>query len=175
MPFEDLADDYENFDASKSAPPADRCDLWEIYSPPRIGPVIRALKGRCRRSIDLTTFWDLRKADMQHCLLADVMSQRPRFAIMGPPCTLFTNLIFSNWFRMEKAIREQRLKEAVTYADISCWIAMWQNRAGDYFVIENPEGSQMWTRPNAPPWNYGFPVLQLLFEGLLAGVNLFPC
>ena len=172
MPFEDLADDYENFDASKSAPPADRCDMWKIYSPPRIGP-IRALNGRCRRSIELTTFWDLRKADTQHCL-PDVMSQRPRFAIMGPPCTLFTNLIFSNWFRMEKAIREQRLKEAVTYADISCWIAMWQNRAGDY-LIENPEGSQMRTRPSAPPWNYGFPVLQLLFERLLAGVNLFPC
>ena len=34
----------------------DRCDLWEIYSIPRLGPCIRELGGKSRRSYDIQHF-----------------------------------------------------------------------------------------------------------------------
>ena len=158
MPFEDLAVE------SGIAAPLGRDHLWEIYSPPRIGPVLRALGGRCKRSVDLGNFWNLADPGSQHCLLSDVLAMRPYMLMMGPPCTMFSMLVFSNWLRMERSEREARLAEACTFADVTAWLADLQIQVGDYFAIENPEGSQIWSRPNASlqqvlklpsaiPWN----------------------
>ena len=148
MPFPDLDQPISN--ANNEEKPCSRDHMWEVFSPPRIGPVLRKMGGRCSRSIDCKNFWDLSKPDIQHCLLSDVATRKPFFLMLGPPCTMFGTLIFSNWFRMVKEAREERLREAVMLVDVSAWLCTMQAERGDYFALENPEGSQFWTRPNAP-------------------------
>jgi hypothetical protein len=72
----------------------------------------------------------------------------PFMLIMGPPCTMFCSLVFSNWFRMPQEIRVPRLREAVMLADVAVWLATLQVDRSEYYVLENPEGSQLWTREN---------------------------
>ena len=145
MPFEDL----EDLLATSTAPAMERRDhMWEVFSAPRVGPVLRSRGGRCSRSIDLSNFWNLTRSDIQHCLLSDVITRFPYLLMMGPPCTMVCSLVFSNWFRMDKVERERRLHEAVTLIDVAVWLATIQERRGLYYCIENPEGSQLWTRPN---------------------------
>ena len=75
-----------------------------------------ALQCLCSRSIECKNFWDLTKPDIQHCLVSDVAPRKPYFLMLGPACTLFGALVFSNWFRMGKEAREERLREAVMLA-----------------------------------------------------------
>ena len=63
MPYLDLSPMYLG-----QTPPLsnhDRCDLWEIYSMPRLGPCIRSLGGQCRRSYDIQHFWDLASTEFR--------------------------------------------------------------------------------------------------------------
>lgn len=98
MPFTDLAPLMQN-------PPNthldQRCVLWEVYSPPRVCPLVRDLGYRARRSIDTKSFWDLNLPDIQHALLNDLFSLRPFFTLLCPPCTYMSPLMFSNWNRMD--------------------------------------------------------------------------
>ena len=79
VPFDDLVAKV----AGAFPPPAlastmaQRDHLWEIFSPPRVGPVIRRMGGRSTRSVDVKTFWNLRDAKIQHQLLSDVITLRP--------------------------------------------------------------------------------------------------
>ena len=75
---------------------------------------------------------------------------RPFLLMMGPPCTMFSQLVLSNWFRMDEAQRTRRLEEACGLLDMCVWLAEIQCEHDDYYVIENPEGCQMWSRPNVP-------------------------
>ena len=79
VPFDDLVAQV----AGAFAPPmtastaSQRDHLWEIFSPPRVGPIIRSMGGRSSRSVDVKTFRNLRDAKIQHQLLSDVISLRP--------------------------------------------------------------------------------------------------
>lgn len=57
MPYMDLLPQFQGKMPLPDA--AQPCDVWEIYSIPRVGPVIRTLGGFSRRSYDLRHFWDL--------------------------------------------------------------------------------------------------------------------
>lgn len=91
-----------------------KAGFWEIFSPPRVVPFVRGLGGMGLRSVDLETGWDLLDDGHIKNLLDDMHQARPRFVFLSPPCTYFSQLMFSNWWRMDKDIREQCLRNAVT-------------------------------------------------------------
>ena len=168
-----------------------RCHFWEIYSRPRIAPLVRELGMRSLRSIDVTwlstvgffqpvsfciicmcwkppqglkkclrfsrelenievdNFWDLRDPKIQHMLLSDLVSLKPFFTMLSPPCTHLCQYMFSNWGRMDALTKYELLHQAIGHIDVSCWIAMVQLATHSYYCIENPEGSQAWNRDNA--------------------------
>ena len=167
MPFTDLNMHYH----SPPIPNNDtRCAFWEIFTQPRVAPVVRRRGGRSKRSVDIEMgkFWDLTSPDVQHCLLSDVCLLRPFFVMMSPPCTMVCQLVFSNWFRMDPVERNARLREALLFFDVCAWIASFQQVSGGYYCIENPEGSQAWKREAAPQLKH-----QLWCKSCSAGFSLF--
>jgi hypothetical protein len=127
MPFTDLQDLMAN-------PPSvhldKRCALWEIHCPPRICPVVRRLGGQARRSIDLNTFWDLSKPEMQHSLTHDLYNLRPFCTFLCPPCTYLSQLMFSNWGRMDPIQKDANLCDALAQIDVAMWVAQFQRDSG---------------------------------------------
>ena len=69
-----------------------RCDLWEIYSCPRMGPVMREMGGKSARSYDLVHFWNLNEEGYQRVLIQDVALCRPKFLMLSPHALLCASL-----------------------------------------------------------------------------------
>lgn len=128
----------------------DRCDLWEIYSIPRLGPCIRELGGKSRRSYDIQHFWDLAKEDYKRLLIQDICVLRPKSIMLCPPCRMVSLLMASNWSRMKSSEKFLSLQEALSHLDMCMWLAKHQIHHKDYFAFEHPQGSLAWSRDSAP-------------------------
>ena len=148
MPFDDIACLVEQ--AKSQVPPDCRCHLWEIFSPPRVGPMIRQLGGRSTRSIDLKTYWNLSDPEIQRQLLQDVISLRPYCLMLSPPCTHLCKMMYSNWGKMPLASREQSLQQAILFMDIAVWLCELQLELKAYYVLEHPAHALSWQRANVP-------------------------
>lgn len=121
--------------------------LWEVYSVPRLQPIMNSLPGgKCRRSFDLKTFWDFREPDYQRALLQDIVSLQPLCIMLCPPCTYVCQLMHSNWSRMKSKKRTINLVDACGHIDFSMWIASLQHQHQRYFAFEHPSGSLAWDR-----------------------------
>ncbi|CAE7444301.1 unnamed protein product [Symbiodinium sp. CCMP2592] len=146
MPFDDIASLADQ--ARSQAPPDRRCHLWEKFSPPRVGPMIRQLGGRSIRSIDLKTSWNLADPEIQRQLLQDVISLRPYCLMLSPPCTHLCKMMYSNWGKMEPVSREKSLEQAILYMDIAVWLCELQVQLQAYYVLEHPAQALSWQRRN---------------------------
>lgn len=125
----------------------DRCDLWEIYSMPRLGPCIRSLGGQSRRSYDIQHFWDLASGDYKRLVIQDLSLLRPKFIMLSPPCRFVSLLMASNWSRMARISEKMLcLEEALGHLDMSMWMAGFQLIHKALFAFEHPIGSLAWTR-----------------------------
>ena len=143
MPYSDLA---EAMTQVKPVDPNLQCSLWEVYSIPRLGPILRDMGGTCRRSYDLKNFWDLKEPAFQRTLLTDVSILQPRALMLSPPCTWVSMLMHSNWARVAPAKRVLSLLEALSHIDFSMWLASLQYDQHRLFVFEHPGGSIAWER-----------------------------
>ena len=143
-PFHDIESILKN--------PRQPCDeslvdtLWEVYSVPRLQPIMNKLGGRCRRSFDLKSFWDFREPYCQKDLLLDLASLQPLAVMLSPPCTYVCQLMHSNWQRMDPKKRVINLQDACGHIDFSMWIATYQYQNDRYFGFEHPGGSLAWDR-----------------------------
>ena len=150
MPYSDLASMY------LGEPPLrpsnhERCDLWEIYSVPRLGPCIRELGGQCRRSYDILHFWNLANSDYKRLLIQDICLLRPKALMLSPPCRFVCLLMASNWSRMKNvAEKMMNLEEALGHIDLAMWLAQFQILHDAIFAFEHPQGSLAWDRDSAP-------------------------
>lgn len=144
MPMEDLAQQWQN----PRPPPGwdTRCVLWEIYSVPRFGPVLRSLGGTSRRSYDLLNFWNLSMDNYRRTLLQDVSILRPLFLALSPPCTFVCPLMASNWPRMRNHKKYMCLQDAFDHIDLTAWLATFQVDTRAYFGFEHPDKSLAWGR-----------------------------
>ena len=150
MPYLDM---HSMFYGHHPTPVSDdvRCDLWEVYSVPRLGPCIRELGGKSRRSYDIQHFWDLAKEDYKRLLIQDVCLLRPRSLMLCPPCRFVSLLMASNWSRMKNiAEKMMNLEEALAHLDMSMWLAKFQILHDAFFAFEHPQGSLAWSRASAP-------------------------
>lgn len=152
MPYEDLRELHAN-------PPQiqpQRCSLWEIYSLPRLSPMMREIGGRSLRSYDLKHFVDLSQKDYVRLLLQDVALYRPYYLSLSPPCTKVCQLQASNWKRMKGTRKKYMdLEEALGHIDLTMWLATFQDDTGSYYGFEHPEKSLAWKRESVTmtKWN----------------------
>lgn len=126
-----------------------RCHLWELFSAPRLTPVMRQLGARARLSYDLKHFWDLGQESFQRAICQDILILRPLCVVLSPPCTYVCQLQHSNWKRMKNENKLLTLTEALHLIDFAMWVAMIQLKLGHFFVFEHPAGSMAWGREAA--------------------------
>ena len=151
---------YTDLDAlmttQRPVDPFMQCTLWEVYSIPRLSPLLRELGGTCRRSYDLRNYWDLKEERFQRTLLQDVSILQPRALLLSPPCTWVSQLQHSNWQRINAVKRVLNLLEALHHIDFSMWLAKLQDDHNRWFIFEHPGQSLAWERESASCLPFGF-------------------
>ena len=129
-------------------PPCDRHHFWEIYSPPRVAPVVSKHGKTAPRSLDLKTGWDLTNPEdllnMQH----DINLNRPCCVMVRPPCTALHWGLGSNWTRMTRERREQKCTTGIYHLDVSVSLMKFQVDHNNFYIFEHPEKSLCWQREN---------------------------
>ena len=143
IPWPDVIDMIETISEEPHASLRDH--HWEIFCPQRVGPLVRERGYRSSKSIDLKTGWDLNDDNVQRQLFIDLVRERPYFVLLSPPCTYFSNLMFSNWSRMG-AEKYGHVHFAVRQLDFCMLIADFQEKSGGYYVFEHPATAQSWNR-----------------------------
>ena len=144
MPFEDLLPLYRG---EVKTPDGKRCDLWEVFSIPRLGPVIRKMGGQSLRSYDLAHYWDLSEDRYMRLMIQDFGLLKPKFIFLSPPCRYLSPLMHSNWPRMRNYQKKiMSLTEGLHHLDLSMWVAGFQISQGALFALEHPDASLAWSR-----------------------------
>ena len=129
-------------------PPCDRHHFWEIYSPPRVAPLVSNHGKTAPRSLDLKTGWDLTNPEhllnMQH----DINLNRPCCVLVRPPCTPLTVGMWNNWAQMTKECREQKCTTGIYHLDVAVSLMKFQVDHNNFYIFEHPERSLCWQREN---------------------------
>ena len=129
------------------------CDVVELFSPPRVGPVAEARGLRQGVAMDKLTEvkdggpWDFDKPEDRRRGQEVIRELRPRLLIGSPPCTWFSVMQNMNCGKMdpeEVRIGTEQGRVYLRYAVDRYWEQM---EAGRYFLHEHPAGAWSWSEP----------------------------
>ena len=122
-----------------------RSNFWEIFSPLRIARELRFHGMLGTRAIDKLNGWDLsEELDHWTTMLSELLTHRPYFTGLEPPCTYWSTLMSSNWFRMPVAVREARANNALWLLCLACAVAQYQVANNGFYFLEHPKKSTAW-------------------------------
>eukprot|EP00959_Pyramimonas_sp_CCMP1952_P223220 4666707-Pyramimonas_sp.AAC.1 len=125
----------------------DQDHAMEIFSPPRVAKKMKELGLRCSISADLETGWDLGTHYMRQSLVAHVKASKPQVMILSPPCTFFSCVMASNWYRMERVPRENLFLQALQLLEFCCLLMDMQLSEGRHVIFEHPYRAMSWQHP----------------------------
>ena len=123
-----------------------RYAFWEIYSPPRVSLHLNHDRI-CFKNFDLETGWDML---IHWKLFFDTYLSalpRPHVLLMCPPCTPFSALMHSNWWRMAVETREQKLREGLWHLMVTCALITYHVKCGGFYIFEHPDKATSWSVP----------------------------
>ena len=84
---------------------------------------------------------------MRQNLIAHVKARKPQVMILSPPCTFFSCVMASNWFRMEKLSRENAFLQALQFLEFCCLLMDMQISEGRRVIFEHPFRALSWQHP----------------------------
>lgn len=122
-------------------------DVAEIYSPCRVLAHTSTLSLRGELSVDKLTGWDLNTECDRKRLARTLAQRRPRVLVLSPPCTMFSALQATNWFRMQRQSREARWEEAIVHLQLTVFLCTWQHLNQRGFIFEHPATALSWANP----------------------------
>ena len=122
--------------------------LIEVFSVPRVAPVFESVSGLKAASFDLTTGHDMLMNDVRAEVFKTVWTSGVEVTILSPPCCFFSQLMHSNWRRMDKAAREKGLQEGAILLDYAMAVAELQVKNNKGFIFEHPARAGSWKRPS---------------------------
>lgn len=129
-------------------PPTNPHHFWEVFSPPRVSPVVSALGKLAPRSLDIKTGWDFTNKQHVASMITDLDANRPLCVLTCPPCTTMSRLMATNWWRMRREKREDQATVGMSFVDLSVHIWNFQLECAHFYIFEHPEGSLVWQRDN---------------------------
>ena len=154
LPSEVGSEEYEELFHSREATSDGECSerplrvthVMEIFSRPRLIPTVQRLGLRLvgDKSIDILTGHDLLSAQVRAEVTHMVMRERPRSVVLSPPCTMFSQMMRSNWSRMNPQDVRQRWKNAKILFGFALQIANLQIDLDGLFVLEHPRHASSW-------------------------------
>ena len=122
-----------------------RQQFAELYSPPRVLPVVhnRGLTGQL--SLDILTGWNFELPNVRAISLALLTTLCIRFLMLSPPCTIFSQLQrLWNFKRMHKADVEARWAHGMMLLTHAMDCARTQVENCNLFVFEHPATASSW-------------------------------
>ena len=124
-------------------------DRWalEVFSPPRVGPVLERDYLANSVSVDLQTGWDSHAWEDRAALWRWIARRQPDVAMLSPPCTMYSNLQIMN--RKHVSVEEwtARMDAARQHLEFAVAVATEQARHGRGFVLEHPKLASSWREP----------------------------
>jgi hypothetical protein len=140
----EIAGNIENTAVSPEDHSSDPFVMLEIFAgTARVTAACRDIGLSTGPPVDINTGFDLLTEEGQQATWELIKSGQPLVIFMAPVCTAWSSL--SN--TRPEAERIKRRAEAYPMVEFCSEIAQYQQRAGKYFIIENPETSQMWNTP----------------------------
>ena len=126
-----------------------REDFIDFFSRPRLIPRIVTLHlcMIASMSVDILTGFDLLLSQKRQEIMAYLRAKMPRSVMLSPPCTMFSQLMNTNWARMDAAVVKQRWKEAMALLKFSLEVAYFMMSIGGIFILEHPTGPSSWRLP----------------------------
>ena len=124
----------------------ERCDMIEVFSPPRIAPLAaeHGLVPAKTSSYDLTSGWDCYVQKDRDLLYRCLNKEKPYFVMMSPECRMFSQMQ-----NLGKRFRDwttwlPRLDRAIQQFHFCLEVALFQVSHGRAFAIEHPLGASSW-------------------------------
>ena len=124
-------------------------DFIEVFSQPRLVPTIARLGLGLRKglSVDILTGYNLLLEEMRVQIKQYFATHLPRTAMLSPPCTMFAQLMNTNWKRMCPVEIRRRWAEALVLWNFALQLAWFQLQHMGLFVLEHPTGASSWRLP----------------------------
>ena len=135
--------------------------ISEIYSPPRVTELARAMGLQPGFSLDLTAkapdgrYWDFSRATDRMKAWRLIKSQKPYLLIGSPPCTMFSAL---QHFNKHRSDREKLMRAAKLHIDFCMDLYRHQLRSGLYFFCTSTRQRRFhgvwiqWNNCGGPRW-----------------------
>ena len=127
-----------------------RCDVAELFSPPRICAraglwgLIPGFSHDLCSHVDLSTFWGRAQSwgELQHW--------SPKVLVASPPCTWFSTLQNINQRHYTEEDRTHRDKQAMSLLSFAVSCCKSQYDAGRGFIFEHPWKATRWSAGGHP-------------------------
>ena len=129
---------------SSGSEPNERCDVAEIFSPPRICPRAQYFGLIGGFSHNVTTGVDLSTCDGRAQSWNDLQAACPTLLVASPPCTWFSCMQNINRHRYTDDVRSSRGSAALSLLSYAARCCAEQHRNGRFFVFEHPHTATSW-------------------------------
>ena len=122
-------------------------DAMEIYSPPRVLPMID--RCPCRMSLDILTGWNFLDPEVKKSVIKMWETQEVKMLLLSPPCTIFSPLqvCFRNYEKMDPETLKKKWAEGLDHLDFSAAGIRNQLQRGRKFMLEHPQRASSWEHP----------------------------
>ena len=121
--------------------------LMELFSPPRLTVVHKAVYNGLGASMDLSTGWDAMNWSDRAASWNWQTSVKPRYVMCSPPCTMFSSMMRTNKSRMCPLEWDTRMNDALIHMRYSVDTCKLQVDNGCFFAHEHPVDASSWQLP----------------------------
>ena len=148
------------------------CAFMEIYSRPRVAPLVQAAGLQVGPSLDLRTGWDFLRADAQEQAVALVLRLDPLVLMLSPPCTVFSQMQHSvKNRRRSQTAWNHRYNNGLELFRFALRLFLLQLRRGRYAVLEHPWLASSWQLPEVLALLTDSQVHAYVFDQCLLGLR----
>lgn len=120
---------------------------------------------------ELRTGWDLGTVEGARKWKKTIQEEKPLVVVIQYPCRYWSRLINTNYSHRPEEFQELRAKESAMF-DLMLWTIREQTRQGRYWLLENPQGSDLWKEPRVAEQLEAFNATAVIAEsGAFGGTN----
>ena len=130
-----------------------KCDVAEVYSPPRITEMAKTMGLKDGWALDLTQVdpedgrpWDFSDPGKQAKAKALLKSDEPLMLVACPMCDPFSQLneVF-NYPKQQKQDVENKIEDGLKHIKFTVELCLMQYQAGRLFLFEHPASASSWS------------------------------
>ena len=126
-----------------------RDDFMEIFTPPRVAPVLKARGFRAELSLDITTGeqFNFMTSEGRGPCLHPLRSRRPRVVLTCSPCKFFSKMMKMNLRAMDPEQKRILEEEAEVLFAFGMLVVEHQIAQKSGYVHEHPQSASSWRKP----------------------------